>query len=515
MINTQDLNLWAALPALSLSLGACVLLLVDIFIPKERKNITAWLAVIGVIVSLVLSIPGFSTRTTAFNGMFIADPFTALINVITLVATLMSILAGQDYLKRSNLERGEYYPLLLFVSAGAMFMGSAGDLVMVFVGLELLSIPLYILAGFRRPDPRSEESAMKYFLLGAFATGFLVFGIALVYGATGTTNLQQIFQRVSTPQSPFLLLTGAGLLLVSLGFKVAAVPFHMWTPDVYQGAPTPVTAFMSVVAKVGGFGSLLRVLAIAVPILVLESAEVTIAPGQTVTYHAAWQDTVTIIAALTMILGNVVAIVQRDIKRLLAYSSIANAGYILMAVAAAGTFTVTADAAGNRVFSLGIAQSAVQAALIYLLAYAFTNVGAFAVAIAVERDDATGTLLDDFSGLGTTRPALAIAMTIFMLSLIGVPLTGGFLGKWFVFAATINAGLALLAVIGVVTSLISAYYYLRVIVKMWLEPGEAQARVPLSLSSAVALCTAGVLIIGIILPFATALVEQATGVALR
>jgi NADH-quinone oxidoreductase subunit N len=515
MINTQDLNLWATLPVLSLSFGACILLLIDVFIPKHRKDITAWLAIIGVVVSLVLSIPGFSTRVIAFNGMFIADPFTALINVITLVATLVSILAGQDYLKRSNIERGEYYPLLLFVSAGAMFMGSAGDLVMVFVGLELLSIPLYILAGFRRPDPRSEESAMKYFLLGAFATGFLVFGIALVYGATGTTNLQQIFQRIQTPQSPFLLLTGAGLLIVSLGFKVAAVPFHMWTPDVYQGAPTPVTAFMSVVAKVGGFGALLRVLAIAVPTLVLESAQVTVAPGQTVTYHAAWQDTITIIAALTMILGNVVAIAQRDIKRLLAYSSIAHAGYILMAVAAAGTFTVTADAAGNRVFSLGIAQSAVQASLIYLLAYAFTNVGAFAVAIAVERDDATGTLLDDFSGLATTRPALASAMTIFMLSLTGVPLTGGFLGKWFVFAATINAGLALLAVIGVLTSLISAYYYLRVIVKMWLEPGEAQARVPFSLSTAVALCTAGVLIIGIILPFATSLVEQATGVALR
>jgi NADH-quinone oxidoreductase subunit N len=272
---------------------------------------------------------------------------------------------------------------------------------------------------------------------------------------------------------------------------------------------------MSVVAKVGGFGALLRVLAIAVPTLVLESAQVTVAPGQTVTYHAAWQDTITIIAALTMILGNVVAIAQRDIKRLLAYSSIAHAGYILMAVAAAGTFTVTADAAGNRVFSLGIAQSAVQASLIYLLAYAFTNVGAFAVAIAVERDDATGTLLDDFSGLATTRPALAIAMTIFMLSLTGVPLTGGFLVKWFVFASTINAGLALLSVIGVLTSLISAYYYLRVIVKMWLEPGEAQARVPFSLSTAVALCTAGVLIIGIILPFATSLVEQATGVALR
>src|SRR5260221_324485 len=343
MINSQDLNIWATLPALSLALGSCVLFLVDSFIPKERKDITVWLSIVGLAVSFVLTIISYNYKVTAFSGMFIADTFTALVNVITLVTAFTSILVAYNYLKRAKIERGEYYPLLLMTAAGAMFMGAAGDLIVEFVALELLSIPLYILAGFRRPELRSEESAMKYFLLGAFSTGFLVYGIALVYGATGTTNLTAIFDLLRTTDlaSPFLLIMGAGLLLVGLGFKVAAVPFHMWTPDVYQGAPTPVTGFMSVVAKVGGFGALLRILVIAMPSLLIGTVKVDL--GQTVTMHAAWQDTVTIIAALTMILGNFVAITQKDIKRLLAYSSIAHAGYILMAVAAAGTFIVTAD----------------------------------------------------------------------------------------------------------------------------------------------------------------------------
>jgi NADH-quinone oxidoreductase subunit N len=512
-MNSADVNLGAALPALSLALGACVLFLLDAFIPKERKAITAWLAVIGVIVSFVLSLGGFSGSSTAFNGMFIADPFTASLNLITLIATFVSILVAYDYLQRTKIERGEYYPLLLITASGAMFMGSAGDLVVIFVGLELLSIPLYILAGFRRPDPRSEESAMKYFLLGAFATGFLVYGIALIYGATGTTNLQAIYSQLAVGRinSAYLLLAGAGLVLVALGFKVAAVPFHMWTPDVYQGAPTPVTAFMSVVAKVGGFGALLRLLAFAIPTLILSQDSLHTAT----TIHAAWQDIISILAALTMILGNFVAITQRDIKRLLAYSSIAHAGYILMAVAAAGTLTVSFDSAGKQVFSLNFAQDALQGVLIYLLAYAFTNIGAFAVAIAVERNDGTGTLIDDFAGLGTRQPWLATAMTIFMLSLIGIPLTAGFTGKWFVFLPTLNAGLPLLALIGIVTSLISAYYYLRVVAKIWLEPGEADGKLTLPLSTAVLLCTAGTVLLGILPAFATQIAQNVTLAAIK
>jgi len=508
-----NLNIAVTSPALVLAIGACFLFLIDTLLPANRKDLTPWLAVALVGVSAILTGFTYNANQSAFSGMFRADTFTGYVNMATLIATFLGILVAYDYLKRTNIARGEYYGLLLLTSAGIMFMGAAGDLVIVFVALELLSIPLYILSGFRHPETKSEESAMKYFLLGAFSTGFLVYGIALIFGATGTTNLAEIFHRLSIGglTSPFLLLTGAGLVLVGLGFKVAAVPFHLWTPDVYQGAPTPVTAFMSVGAKIGGFAALLRVLTIAVPTFTIGSF--TIDPGATITAHAAWQDSVSILAGLTMILGNFVALAQRDVKRLLAYSSIANAGYILMAVAATGTFEVTADALGKQTTSFTLASYAMQGALIYLAAYAFTNIGAFAVATAVEKNDATTTSLDDFSGLNNRQPALAAAMAIFMLSLTGIPLTAGFVGKYFVFNAAINSHLWVLAVVGVLTSVISAFYYLRVIVKMYLEPGEADAGLPFPLSSAIALCVAGTLLLGV-LPTAVNLAQGVIAAAM-
>jgi len=324
---------------------------------------------------------------------------------------------------------------------------------------------------------------MKYFILGAFASAFFVFGSALLYGATGTTSLPGIFtaaEAISSTggSSAFLLLMGAGLLLVALGFKVAVVPFHMWTPDVYEGAPTPVTAFMSVGAKAGGFAALLRIMLVGLPTFVISD-------GQTA---AAWQQTFWIIAALTLILGNVVAIAQTNIKRMLAYSSIAHAGYVMMAVAAAGT--------------AGVANQAAQAAVLYLLAYMFTNLGAFGVALAIEKNDGTGTNLDNFVGLAKSRPTLALMMAVFMLSLTGIPLTSGFIGKWFVFSATMNAGLVPLAIIGVITSVVSAFYYVRVIVNMYLRDGEgdpAEGATPY-VNWAIYAAFAGTLIMGI-LPF--------------
>jgi NADH-quinone oxidoreductase subunit N len=505
------MNIGATLPALSLALGACILLIVDLSVPKDRKEITLTLSLIGVGVSFVITLLSLGENGSAFMGMYIADNFTGMVNLIVLAAAFIGLLVAYDYLKRTGMNRGEYYPLLLMTASGAMFMGSAGDLVVLLVALELLSIPLYILSGFRRPDARSEESAMKYFLLGAFSSGFLVYGIALTYGATGTTNLAEIFARVQAEQyaSPFLLLMGTALLLVGLGFKVAVVPFHLWTPDVYQGAPTPVTAYMSVAAKVGGFAALLRVMTLALPTFAL-GALPELEPNQTIMIHAAWQDTVAVLAALTMILGNFVAVAQRDIKRLLAYSSIAHAGYIMMAVAAAGSFQVTGDDFGAPITSLVIAEEALRGALIYLAAYTFTNIGAFAVGMAVERNDATGTLLDDFAGLGRARPFLAGAMTIFMLSLTGIPLTGGFVGKWFVFFSTMNAGLGLLALIGVLTSVVSAYYYLRVIVKMWLEVGEGEASAPPRLASAIAFCAVATLVIGVLPTLVTGFADAVT-----
>lgn len=445
-----DLNLGITLPSVFLALYSTVLLLVDLFIPKEQKTRTAWLAVAGLAVTFALNLAVYNTTDTAFFGMFRADPFSAFLNIVVLLTALITIFLSIDYVKRIGIERGEYYVLILFTCVGIMMMGHANDLVMVFVGLELLSIPLYIMAAFRSPDARSEESGLKYLILGAFASAFFVFGAALVYGATGTTNLPRIFEIVTVLEggiSVTLLALGSGLVLVGLGFKVAAVPFHMWTPDVYEGAPTSVTAFMSVGAKIGAFASLLRIMVVAAPVATAIGSSSA----------ASWQLTVALIAAATLLLGNFVAIVQTNIKRLLAYSSIAHAGYILMAVAAAGT--------------AGVADQAAQAALVYIMAYMFTNLGAFGVAIAIERNDGTGTNISDFAGLSRSKPLLALMMAFFMLSLTGIPLTAGFMGKWLVFQATLEAGLVWLAVIGVLTSVVSAYYYVRIIVNMYLLDG--------------------------------------------
>ncbi|MAS35920.1 MAG: NADH-quinone oxidoreductase subunit N [Anaerolineaceae bacterium] len=488
-----DLNLAYTWPVASLALGATILLLVDLFVPKDRKHITAWLAVAGLAVSFVLNLGAYNVVDEAYFGMFNIDPFSAFLNIVVLLAAFISVLISIDYVKRTGLERGEYYALILFTTSGIMLMGHANDLVVVFVALELLSIPLYILAALRYPDPKSEESGMKYLVLGAFASAFFVFGAALIYGATGTTGFPQIFASiengiVSANGSETLLLIGTALVLVGLGFKVAAVPFHMWTPDVYEGAPTPVTAFMSVGAKVGGFAALLRIMIVALPTLAIGGSEV-----------ATWQTTVALLAAATLILGNVVAIVQTNIKRLLAYSSIAHAGYILMAVAAAGT--------------TGMADQAAQSALIYMMAYMFTNLGAFAVALAIERDDGTGTEMDRFVGLSRSKPVLAAIMAVFMLSLTGIPLTAGFMGKWLVFQATLESGLTWLAIIGVLTSVVSAYYYVGIIVRMYLQDGEGDPAVGATpyVNWAVYLTFAGTIILGI---FPALMLNLATPIAI-
>jgi NADH-quinone oxidoreductase subunit N len=485
----SQLNLGVSVPAVSVAAWACILLLIDLWIPKDRKERTAWLAAGGLVFAFVVNLFTFNSGETAFLGMFVADAFTGVLNIAILITSLIAILMSIDYLKRTGTERGEYYVLMLMSISGAMFMAGANDLIAVFVSLELLSIPLYVLAAFRAPDLKSEESGMKYFVLGAFASAFLVYGAALIYGATGTTNLNEIFQsvdRVVTQGSTaiFLLLLGAGLVLVGLGFKVAVVPFHTWTPDVYEGAPTPVTAFMSVAAKVGGFGALLRVMIVGLPGFVLQEGAA----------NTAWQQTVWLIAAATLILGNVIAISQTNIKRLLAYSSIAHAGYIMMAVAAAGT--------------QGVGTAAAQAASVYLLAYMFTNIGAFAVAMALERDDGTGTQLDDFIGLAKAQPLLAFMMAVFMLSLTGIPLTAGFIGKWLVFQAALQAELVPLAVIGVLTSVVSAFYYIRIIVNMYLRDTAKAIVLPGAsprLNWAIYLSFAGTLIIGILPALVTGL----------
>lgn len=437
----QPLDFQTVLPYILLTVWACVLLLVDLFIPKRRKGITALLAALGFALTLGFTLSQIGREISGFGGMVVLDGFSTFVNALLLVSGLLGVALAYGYVRRTGIERGEYYTLLLFSVTGMMLMAQATDLIVVFLALELLSIPLYVLAAFARPKIESEEAGLKYFLLGAFSTGFVVYGIALVFGATQSTNLAAIVEYASTSTPSLLLTSGAALILVGFGFKVAAVPFHMWTPDVYQGAPTAVTAFMSSGAKIAGFAALLRVFATAFPSIAVDMTDVL------------WA-----LAALTMIVGNVIAISQSDIKRMLAYSSIAHAGYILMAFVPYGNADVRADS--------------VAAGLFYLVAYAVTNFGAWGVVIALEKTEGRGLAIADYAGLAKKYPALAAAMTVFMLSLIGLPPTIGLVGKFYLFRAVIDGGFYGLAIIGVLTSLVSAYYYLRVVVTMYMKDGE-------------------------------------------
>jgi len=428
-------------PYIILTVWACVLLIVDLFIPKDRKGTTAMLSALGLAVTLGFTIAQIGKEATGFNNMVTLDGFSTFVNALLLVSGLLGVALAYGYVKRMGIERGEYYTLLLFSVTGMMLMAQATDLIMVFLALELLSIPLYVLAAFARPKLESEEAGMKYFLLGAFSTGFVVYGIALIFGATQSTSLAAIVAAASAGTSSLLLTIGAALLLIGFGFKVAAVPFHMWTPDVYQGAPTAVTAFMSSGAKIAGFAALLRVFATAFPSISVDMTDVL------------WM-----LSALTMIVGNVIAISQTDIKRMLAYSSIAHAGYILMAFVPYGNPDVR--------------DVSIAAGLFYLVAYAITNFGAWGVVMALENEEGKGLAIEDYAGLGRKHPALAAAMTVFVLSLIGFPPTIGMVGKFYLFRAVVDANFIGLAVIGVLTSLVSAFYYLRVVVNMYMKDGE-------------------------------------------
>jgi NADH-quinone oxidoreductase subunit N len=384
--------------------------------------------------------------TEAFGGMLAIDGFSQFLTILVLGSGLVAVMLSYDYLTRLGIQRGEYYVLLLFSISGMMLMAMATDLIVIFLALELLSIPLYVLAGFARPRTDSEEAAIKYFLLGAFASGFVVYGVAIVFGATGYTGLNDILSTIQSGSVDLTFLAvGAGLILVGLGFKVAAVPFHMWTPDVYQGAPSSVTAFMAVGAKVGGFAALMRIFVTSLGILAVDFTAVL------------WG-----LAALTMILGNVVAIAQKNIKRMLAYSSIAQAGYILMALVPYGQKEVIEDA--------------IAAALLYLIAYAFMSFAAWAVVITLEKAEGKGLELSDYAGLGRKYPVLAAIMTISMLSFTGIPPTLGFIGKFYLFRSVVDGGFVGLALIGVLTSLVSAYYYLRVVIYMYMQDGDPVAQ---------------------------------------
>jgi len=396
-----------------------------------------------------LTLAGFATTAVAVwwlwwhrarvdgitSPMIAVDDFRFVTDWLFLGAAALTVLLSQRYLEREQLAAPEYYPLLIFATVGMMLMGGASDLMVLFLGLELMSVAVYVLAAYDRRNPRAAEAGLKYFLIGAFASGFLLYGIALVYGATATTNLRIIGLQVGTLQlgSNAMLVTGLALLLVGFGFKVAAVPFHMWAPDVYDGAPTPVTGFMATAVKAAAFAALFRTLSEA-----FSDSEVarTVAGG---------------LAAATMVAGNLIALAQRSLKRMLAYSSIAHAGYLLVAVA-------TGTPAGRAAF------------LVYLVAYTLMTLGAFAVLAAKGRGGESDVRIDDLAGLAAQRPWAALALAVCMLSLLGFPGTAGFIGKWYILAAAAEAGRWGLAVLLVLTSVVSAGYYLPVIMASYMKP---------------------------------------------
>ena len=404
----------------------------------EDDEVVGWLALVGLGLALVATAVLIGQRGSAFNGTLVLDGYALFFDILVLAVGMLVVLMSMSYVEETGIGAGEYYALVLFALAGMIVMASSMDLILIFLGLEVMSISVYVLAGAWRAQVRSNEAAMKYFLLGAFATGFLLYGIALIYGATGATRIDLIADKIAAAIDRRLLLAGVAMLLIAFGFKIAAVPFHMWTPDVYEGAPTSVTALMAVAVKTAGFAAFTRVFLRGFGGL-----------------HADWSMLLWVLAAATMTVGNVLALAQRNIKRMLAYSSIAHAGYILVALTAGG-------AAGGS------------AALFYLLAYAGMNLGAFGVVLALGRHGEPHEQIDDYAGLGFRSPLLGAAMAVFMLSLTGIPPLAGFAGKVYVFTAAVREGYIALAVIGVLNSVVSAGYYIRILVLMFMTPGTVE-----------------------------------------
>jgi len=451
---------WALGAVLALSAAVLLLLLLELVPARPGSSRPAGVALAALLAGGAAVTVARDARRALFGGMFVHDGLTVFFTVLLCAIGAVAVLLSWDYVKRTRIHHGEYYALLLCATLGMIVMAGANDLITMFLGLELMSLSLYVLVGFRRNSLESNEAALKYFLLGAFASGFLLYGIALLYGATGTTSLPRMAAFLAgTPlhHDP-LLLVGGLLLLAGLLFKVAAVPFHMWTPDAYEGAPTSVTAFMSAGAKAAAFAALLRF-----SLRVLGDAPI------------AWGPVLSVIAVLTMTVGNVTALLQTNLKRMLAYSSIAHAGYVLVAVIAGGT-------------------AGASAALFYLAVYAAMNLGAFGVLTLLGRGTQEPVLMADVAGLGFRRPWLGLALTVFMLSLGGIPPTAGFMGKVYVFGTALQAGLVPLVVIGVLNSVVSVFYYLRVTVALYMEePGGEPVAITWTAPAAIALTVAFVL----------------------
>jgi NADH-quinone oxidoreductase subunit N len=442
MTNLPFPDLAPVMPEIIMTVAATLLLMLELVF--RNKGILAFIGIIAAM-AVIYIIP--MSYGATFGGMFVSDGYSMYFKLIFAINLALTILISIRYMQREDAERGEYYSLLLFATSGMMLMASANDMIVLYLGLELMALSTYILAGIKRHDVKSNEAAIKYFLLGAFSSALLLYGISLVYGLTATTDIFKIGEYLKYKPVTAPLLLSMMLIAAAFAFKIAAAPFHMWAPDVYEGAPTSVTAFMSVGPKAAGFAVIGRVFYVA-----FQSVQ------------AEWTAILIILAIITMAAGNILAIVQTNIKRMLAYSSIAHAGYMLIGI-------IAGYPEGFR------------AVTNYLFIYAFMNIGAFAIVILLEK----GEEISDYEGLSKSRPIVAALMLVFMFSLTGIPPTAGFIGKFNLFMAAIKAGYAWLVVIAVILSAVSAYYYLRIVMNMYMKDMKEEAAISLSPSLGIAL----------------------------
>lgn len=485
-LSDPNVNLAIILPEIIIAITGVVVMLYDCFFPKNR-GITGTMSLIGIAaaaISIALIWPGGSVPASAWGGMIVHDSLRLSFSVVFLLVAALTILVSTVWVEREDVPGGEYHALLLFATFGMLLMSSGNDLVVIFLGLETLSIATYVMAGLRKSDLKSNESAMKYFILGSLASAFLLYGMALVYGAIGTMNITEIAAKAADPNFPALLLVGAAMLVVGFGFKVAAAPFHVWTPDVYEGAPSPITGFMAAGPKAAAFASFLRIFVIGFPVVGgLEAAGYL---------NYSWTTALAVMAIATMTVGNVAAIMQNNVKRMLAYSSIAHAGYALVGFVGAGV----AASQSNR-------DAAIAAVAFYMLSYAVANIGSFAIITLLGQKNDRRTEFEDFNGIGFKSPVLSFTLSLFMLSLLGLPLTAGFIGKVLVFRPALEANnplLTVMVVAAVINTAISAYYYLRMIVVMffkeratdWVEP-----RIPSALAAVILVTVIGTFYFGI------------------
>ncbi|MFZ0428084.1 MAG: NADH-quinone oxidoreductase subunit N [Acidobacteriota bacterium] len=466
----MDINYFAVLPEMILAIAGIVLMLLIPFTRRENQAKLGYLALAGIVLALIATGFQWGQKDMALFGMVFQDNFTQFSRVVFFFSIGAIITASISYLQQDQIDRGEFFSLLLFAAVGMGLMASSANLIMTFLGLEILSIATYVLAGFRRDEMKSTESALKYFILGAFSTAFLLYGVAFIYGATGTTQYVEIARRLASgnlagSSYPLYLLLGLGLLIVGFGFKAALAPFHVWTPDVYEGAPTPITAHLAVASKAAALIAFLRILYQVLPQM-----------------SSDWQNLLWVSAVLTMLIGNIAALSQTNIKRMLAYSSIAHAGYLLVGLVAYNS-------------------QGAQGVLFYLLAYAFMNLGALIVVQLVGRRNEKTVEISDYSGLGYRYPGLSLALSIFLVSLAGIPLTAGFSGKLFLFSAAMASGMYWLVAISVIASVIGIYYYLRVLVVMYMREPEAEIEaipLPWAIRVVLVIMVLGTLYLGIL-----------------